>query len=155
MHAAIAALSNDKACSRTPAILVSVLFTCFECTITFKLYNNVKCHIIIFISQKSCYLSSINLKTNCPAKLISGQSAISKRDDNLTRQPLSFRVLNNTFLFEQSAQTGFHCRPCHWLICRRGIIHHKDNSLAVGGILCHPLFSLTDVSQSFLTEKSL
>ena len=52
MHAAIAALSNDKACSRTPAILVGVLFTCFECTITFKLYNNVKCHIIIFISPK-------------------------------------------------------------------------------------------------------
>ena len=101
------------------------------------------------------YLSSINLKTNCPAKLISVQFAISKRDENLTRQPFSFRVLNNTFLFELSAQTGFHFRPCHWLICRRGIIHHKDNSLAVGGILCHPLFPLTDVSQSFLTEKSL
>jgi hypothetical protein len=105
--------------------------------------------------QNNDYLSSINLKTNCPAKLISVQSAVSKRDKNLTRQPLSFRVLNNTFLFELSAQTGFHCRPCHWLICRRGIIHHKDNSLAVGGILCHPLFPLTDVSQSFLTEKSL
>ena len=108
------------------------------------------CIVLTFL-----YLSSINLKTNCPAKLISVQSAVSKRDKNLTRQPLSFRVLNNTFLFELSAQTGFHCRPCHWLICKRGIIHHKDNSLAVGGILCHPLLSLTDVSQSFLTVKSL
>ena len=61
------------------------------------------------------------------------------------------RVLDNTFLFELSAQTGFHSHPCHWLICRRGIIHHKDNSLAMGGILCHPLLTLTDVSQSFLT----
>ena len=118
--------------------------------ITHQRWQSKDFHLFLCCFKNNSYLSSINLKTNCPAKLISVQSAVSKRDKNLTRQPLSFRVLNNTFLFELSAQTGFHCRPCHWLICRRGIIHHKDNSLAVGGILCHPLLSLPDVSQSFL-----
>ena len=102
------------------------------------------------INENTVYLSSINLNTNCPAALILGLSSISKLHDSLARRPSKSRVLNNIFLFELSAQTGFHCRPCHWLICRRGIIHHKDNSLAVGGILCHPLLSLPDVSQSFL-----
>ena len=38
------------------------------------------------------YLSSINLKTNCPVKQISGHRSISKKHANITRQPMFFRV---------------------------------------------------------------
>jgi hypothetical protein len=38
------------------------------------------------------YLSSKNLKTNCPVKQISGHRSISKEHANITRQPIFFRV---------------------------------------------------------------